>query len=385
MGKNLRVAIVHDYLIDFGGAEQVLLSLHEMYRDAPIFTAIYDRKLLGNFAHKFDDVKIKTTWFGYLPHAARLISPLRFLLPLIWGSLDLSSYDVIIDSSSWAVTRGFKSRRGQVEICYCHTPPRYLYGLDTSRKWKNKRFSWLVFLYASIVNRYMRRYDFMTAKKVDVIIANSQNTKLRIKKYWQRDAQVIYPPVNVEEFSESKIKPISGTFFLTGGRLVAAKNFELIIKACQKAGVKLKIFGSGVLESSLKVLAGAGDSVEFLGKISNERVLAYYKGALAFIAAQRDEDFGMTLVEAQAVGCPVVCYRGGGYLETVREGKTGVFFDELTVESLTDALSKVEKHIFDKRLIRDHAKQFGKAVFQEKMRALVTRVTCDAGEQTPQS
>src|SRR5258708_1533306 len=229
------VALVHDYLLDFGGSEQVLLALHDLYPDAPIYTSNLDKKGLGKFSKKFEHIDIRTSWFNALPYATRLISPLRFLLPLIWGSFDLSEYDIIIDSSSWAITRGFKKRKQQVEICYCHTPPRYLYGYDTSRNWKEKWFGFLVGIYASIVNHFMRMYDFNQAQIVDYLIANSANTAKRIKKFWNRDSTVIYPPVDVQKIIDSEVLAKKGEYFLTGGRLVAAKNFGLIIQACKEA------------------------------------------------------------------------------------------------------------------------------------------------------
>src|SRR3972149_5810002 len=193
----MKIAITHDYLIDYGGAEQVLLALSEMYPNAPIFVSIVDKKGMGKFWNKFEKLNIKTSWFNNLPFASKLISPLRFLLPLIWKSFDLSKFDLIIDSSSWAMTRGFKRNDKQTEICYCHTPPRYLYGFDTSRKWKEKWFGRLIDVYALVVNHFMRMYDFETAQKVDYFIANSKNVAGRIKKFYRRDSKVSYPPVGV--------------------------------------------------------------------------------------------------------------------------------------------------------------------------------------------
>lgn len=190
----MKIALVHDYLIDFGGAERVLATLHEMYPMAPIYTSIYRPKLLGKFAEKFGDVKIIQSWFGYLPYAEKLISPFRFLLPLIWKSFDLTDCDLIISSASWAITKGFDKGKNTKEICYCHTPPRYLYGYDTSRKFTGI-FGRLVWFYGLIVNHFMRMYDYNQAQKVDYFIVNSQEVKKRIEKFYRREAVVIYPPV----------------------------------------------------------------------------------------------------------------------------------------------------------------------------------------------
>lgn len=369
----MKITLVHDYLIDFGGAERVLLALHEMCPKAPIYVSILDKKGLGEHWDKFKDAEIKTSWFNYLPFSSKLISPLRFLLPLIWKSFDLSAYDLIIDSSSWAITRGFKKRQAQVEICYCHTPPRYLYGYDTSRRWESKWYRKLIDIYALVVNHFLRIYDFEQAQKVDYFIANSKNVARRIEKFYRRESAVIYPPVEISSFKGQSFK---GNYYLAGGRLVAAKNFDLIIKACKNVGVPLKIFGSGILAGELKRLAGGG--VEFLGKVNDKDLVKYYAGAKAFIVAQKDEDFGMTTVEAQAVGTPVIAYRGGGYLESVVDKKTGLFFNELTIESLANVIKNYDDTYHRSLKAKDcikQAKKFSKERFKGEVKEFVNNVT----------
>ena len=367
----MRIALIHDYLIDFGGAEQVLSVLHEIYPEAPIYTLIADKRRMGIGWNKFKDAQIITSWFNNIPFAAKLISPLRFLLPLIWKSFTFEKYDMILSSASWAITKGFEKGKNTKEICYVHTPPRYLYGYDTSRKWNEKWFAGLVRFYALIVNHFMRMYDFEHAQKVDYFLANSENVGRRIEKFYRRDYQVIYPPVEVEKIFSSEVKSVPGNYFLTGGRLVASKNFDLIIKACLKAKVNLKIFGGGVEEEYLKKLDKG--KIDFLGKISEEELIAYYKGAKAFILAQKDEDFGITAIEAMAVGKPVIAYKGGGYLETVIEGKTGIFFEELTVESLVKAINKFNQMKFNSEDCRGEAKKFSKERFVKEIREFVNK------------
>lgn len=365
----MKVALTHDYLIDFGGAERVLLALHEIYPKAPIYVSIFNKAGIGDHWDKFKDAEIKTSWFNSLPFSSKLISPLRFLLPYIWRSFDMSQYDLIIDSSSWAVTRGFKTKDKQIEICYCHTPPRYLYGYDTSRRWKNKWYGSLVSFYSLLVNHFMRMYDFESSQKVDHFIANSENVKKRIEKFYRKDSTVIYPPVAVTEILNSKVKPNDNGYFLTGGRLVAAKNFDLIIDACKKADVKLKIFGLGLLGEELMQRGRA--TVEFVGEVKDDDLIALYRGAKAFIAAQKDEDFGITLVEAQAAGCPVIAYRGGGYLESVKEGVTGVFFDKLEVEELVKTIKKFEKMKLKSSDCVENAKKFSKERFKKEIQHFI--------------
>lgn len=372
MEKSPRIAIVHDYLNEFGGAERVLLALSEIYPDAPIYT-VYAKKNSPAY-EKFKNKNVKESWFSYLPYPHKLISPFRFLIPLIWRSFDFSDYDVVITSASWAVTKGMKNAK--TEICYLHTPPRYLYGYDTSRNWQNKWFSGLVQAYALVVNHFMRMYDFKQAQKVDYYLVNSENVAQRLKKFYRRtDYKVIYPPVDIRRFSKKPKKADSQlpatSYYLTGGRMVAAKNFDLIIKACQKTGVNLKLYGGGIEENNLKKLKS--ENIEFLGKISDSELINYYRNALAFIVAQKDEDFGITPIEAAAAGIPTIAYRGGGYLESVVEGKTGIFFDELTVDSLAKAIKKIEKLSFKKSDLITHAQKFSEERFRSEVVQFVNK------------
>ncbi len=373
----MKIAIVHDYLMEYGGAEKVLESLHELYPEATIFVAIYNKKRLGKFSKNFENAKIIESWFGKLPFADKLISPLRFLLPLVWGSLDLAKFDLIIDSSSWAITRGFKTRDNQIEICYCHTPPRYLYGFDTSRNWDKSIFKRVIDFYSLIVNHFMRIYDFNSAQKVDYFIANSNNIAARIEKFYRKNSTVIYPPVDISSSKKSLLRVQASShsflknqeYFLTGGRFVAAKNFDLIIKACKKANVKLKIFGAGILDQELRKIAA--NNIEFLGKISDSEKAEYYQNAKGFIVAQQDEDFGITTVEAQGLGCPVIAFRGGGYLETVIENTTGIFFDKLEVDDLVNAIKRFDKVKWNKKILYKNADRFSEERFQKEIKEFV--------------
>lgn len=361
-----KIAIIHDYLIDFGGAERVLLALHEIYPTAPVYVSIYRQNRLGKFADKFKNAKIIQSWFGYLPFADRLISPLRFLLPAIWRSFDLTNYDLIISSVSWAVTKGFDKKNDAIEICYCHTPPRYLYGYDTSRKYSGF-LGKLIDIYSLLVNHFMLQYDFRQAQKVDYFIANSEEVRKRIAKFYRRDSTVIYPPVGINKF-KSTINN-SGKYYLTGGRLTAAKNFDMVIHAFNKLMLPLKIYGSGPLERQLKNMAKA--NIEFLGRVDDDKMSELYSEARTFIVAQKDEDFGMTVVEAMGYGTPVIAYKGGGYLESVIEGKTGLFFSELTVESLSEAIKKFGKIKFQPEDCINQAKKFSLARFKKEMISFV--------------
>lgn len=407
LGKTtMKVALVHDYIKGEGGAEQVLLTLHEMFPEAPIYTIFSNigppsssltrlrrgKPVSGKnstpLGQKFAGAKIITSWFDKLPYREKLISPLRFLLPVIWGGFDFSKYDLVISSASWAITKGFGNRgdkgdrgdRGKMkEICYCHTPPRILYGYETSRNWKKY---WYVRIYALITNHFLRQYDFNQAQKVTQFVANSKVVQDRIAKFYRRESVIINPPVDTEKFklqitnhkTNSKFKILNtNTYYLAGGRLEMPKNFDKIILACNQLKVPLKVYGSGPQTGYLKSIAGP--TVELLGGVSDEEKIKLYQSCKAYIAAAVDEDFGITPVEAMAAGRPVLAFRGGGYLETVVEGKTGVFFNEPTVESLIDGIKKFEKQ--ENQFKPDEcirwAEGFSKDSFKQKMLNIIGR------------
>jgi glycosyltransferase involved in cell wall biosynthesis len=314
----MKVALVHDQLSEFGGAERVLLAISEIWPDAPIYTAYY--KIGSPAWERFKNKDIRVSWVHYIPgFATKLHSPLRFLAQSIWNSFDFSAYDVILGSSSWYITKGFKKKKSAIEICYCHTPPRWLYGYPTSVDWQ--RYA-LVRVYATIVGFFMRHYDFEASQRVDHFIANSTETARRIKKFYRRDSTVIYPPIDLPNIPNVKKEQ----YYLFVSRPVGGKGLELALAATKKLGVQLKIVGArgGTLVSDIE-----------LAKL--------YAGAKAFFALATDEDFGMTPVEAMSMGTPVIGFRGGGYTESIIDGKTGILFDEPTLDGLIKAIRRFEK------------------------------------------
>ena len=357
----MKVALVHDQISDYGGAERVLEALTELYPEAPIYTAFYHKNSIAwrHFKHK----KIIPSWAHYIPFfATKLHSPLRFLAPWIWNSFDFSKFDVVITSASWYVTKGVEKGNHAIEICYCHTPPRWLYGYKTSVEWQ--RF-WPVKVYAAIVGYFMRIYDFNAAQRVNYFIANSEEVKKRINKFYRREATVIYPPVDLPKIPQVK----RGDYYFVVSRIVGGKGLDLAVEAALKLKIKLKIAGApaGYYTEHKKLQQKAKDSVEFLGHVSDEELVKLYTGAKAFLALATDEDFGITPVEAMSCGTPVIAYFGGGYKETIIDGKTGVFFHQQTVEGLTETIKKFERIKISSDDCKKQAEKFSKTRFKKEI------------------
>ncbi len=369
----MKVALVHDYLREYGGAERVVEVLHEMYPQAPLYTAFVDWQALGSWASRFKDWHIRTTWAQNCFLMRQYHSPLRFLTPWVWNSLDLSEFDVIISSSGWFICRGVKTSPSQLHISYIHHPPRNLYGFPTGTK-----ASPLIRAYAAVINPFLRKYDYATAQKVDYLIANSKTTAERIKKFYKRDAEVIYPPVDVSsikyQVSSNKINVTRDTlthdtYYLSVGRLNYAKRVDLAILACNELKLPLKIVGVGKELDYLKSIANT--TIEFLGQVNDQELDRLYKGAKALIFCALEEDFGIVPVEAMARGVPVIALKQGGVRETVIDGKTGVFFDKPDINSLITAIKQFNNLTIKQSACISQAKKFSKAIFKEKMKKFV--------------
>lgn len=362
----MKVALVHDYLNEFGGAERVLMALSEIWPNAPIYTAFVKE---GSLAHqRFNDKEIITSWAQRIPgFTTKLHSPLRFLAPLIWESFNFDEFDVVITSASWYITKGIVTRPETVHVCYCHTPPRYLYGYPTSVEWQKH---WLIRQYAKVINPPLRQYDYLASQRVDFFIANSRNVQNRIKKFYRRDSEVIYPPVElVDVVLQSKKTYKKKDYFLVISRIVGGKGIDLAVKAANKLRVPLKVVGApaGWSQQLEELQETAGGTVEFIGHVSDEELIKLYSEAKAFLALAENEDFGITPVEAMACGTPVLAYRGGGFKETVIEGKTGMFIDELTPEAVCEGMSKIQDSRCKIQELQSHAKQFSKDRFNKEI------------------
>ena len=366
--KKLNVALAHDYLIDYGGAERVLEALHELFPEAPVYVAFKNEAALGRHWERFKDWNIKESWLTKIPFYKQLFSPLRIFAANYFSAFDLAGYDVVISSSNAYLAKAVRVPNG-VHICYCHTPPRALYGYSTMSNWKANPITRLV---GTLINHYLRVVDVKVAQQVDFFIANSEETAKRITKFYRRDSQIIYPPVNVPAQAP---RNLAGEYYLYVNRLALAKHPEIAVQAATELQLPLKVVGTGTMMEKLKRLAGP--TVEFLGAVSDEQLNELYADAKALLYPVEDEDFGIVPVEAMGHGVPVIAHRSGGPQETIIDGVTGVFFDELSVAGLSAAIRAADKKNFDRKKMYQHAQQFSKETFSKKIRELVQRVASD--------
>ena len=357
----MKIALVHDHLVQDGGAEKVLLALQDVFPGAPTYTLLYDpKRVSAEFASK----DIRTSFLQRLPFGLKKYQWLLPFMPAATESYDLSEFDVVVSSSS-AFAKGIITRPGAVHICYCHTPTRYLWS-DTHSYVQELRAPKLLKLGLPMLLNKLRIWDRLSADRVDRFVANSRTVADRIRKYYGRESDVIHPPVETGKFS---VSDAPGTYFLAGGRLVSYKRFDLVIQAFNRLGLPLKIFGDGPLAAQYR--KEARPNIEFTGKVSDEEKAALYRGAIAFIHPQ-EEDFGITALESMASGRPVIAYRKGGALETVVEGVTGAFFDDQEWEELATAVIRFDPAAYDPLAIRAHAEAFDVALFKRRIAGLVS-------------
>jgi glycosyltransferase involved in cell wall biosynthesis len=361
----MKVALTHDYLREYGGAERVLEVIHEMFPDAPLYTAYYNPKTLGINAKHFANWDIRTSWLQHFPFANKVLSPFRIFAPKIFEGFDLSSYDLVISSSSAVYfAKAVITKPKTLHISYIHTPPRYLYGYTTAYDFKKNQF---IKFAAAILNHFLRMWDYEVTQRPNILVANSKNIAARIKKFYRRNSVVIYPPVELEQF-DGVVREI-GDYYLCLGRLDRGKRLDIIIEACNKLKLPLKIAGTGKEYENLKALAG--NTIEFLGSVNDEKRVELLAHANALILASEDEDFGITPVEAQAAGTPCIALRAGGYKETILEGKTGEFFEEATANSLVKVLEKFDPKNYDEKDCKENARRFSKEEFKKQFQNLI--------------
>lgn len=366
--KKLRVAIVHEWFVDYSGSEKVVEQILNIYPDADLFAVIdFLPVSLRSFIR---NKKVKTTFIQKMPFAK---SKYRFyfpLMPFAIEQLDLSDYQLII-SSSHAVAKGVLAHSEQLHICYCHSPVRYAWDLYFQyMKETNLRLSTPKGLLAKISLHYLRLWDLASANKVDYFVSNSDFVGRRIRRVYHRFSTTIYPPVDVKKFLPKFDKK---DYYLTASRFVPYKRIDLIVDAFSRLhDKKLVVIGDG--PEYKNITSKKYDNIEFLGYQEQSSLIEYMQNAKAFIFAAV-EDFGITPVEAMACGTPVIAYKAGGAKETIIHKKTGIYFEEQTVESLIGALHEFENFLpgFDYMAIRNHAESFSHENFVINFEAFVNK------------
>lgn len=359
--NKLKVAIVCDWLIGIGGAEQVVLQLHKMFPDAPIFTSQYDPSRINWFT----DADVRTTWVNKLPKKLRKFLPI--LRAISFSRLNLSGYDLVL-SSSGAEAKAVKVGPNTTHICYCHSPTQY-YWTKYDAYLTNPgfgAFDWLAKIGLKILVGPMRKWDYKAAQKPNYLIANSSYTKSNILKYYGRESTITFPPVDIDKYIDNDQSNNRNGFVVTG-RQTPYKRIDLAVAACTKLNLDLAVIGDGPDNKKLRDMAGP--TIKFLGQISDELKAVQLQSAKAFIFPGID-DFGISAVEALAAGTPVIAYKEGGALDYINH-TTGLFFDKQTVNGLCQVLEKFETSSFNHEIIRKSAQAFGIPVFRENINKFI--------------
>lgn len=373
----MKIAIVHDQLREFGGAERVLVALKEIYPQADIFTSTFDPNSLGEHKEIVKRWKVHVSWFGKIPLINRLYSPLRFLTPLIWESFDFSKYDLVISSTGSWMCKGIITKKPTLHISYIHHPPRYLYGYETAVEWQKHL---IIKIYGVFINHFLRLWDYEASQKPDHLIANSIETQKRITKFYRRDSTVIYPPVNIPSqfVISNKVRNLAKRdYYISVSRLARAKHVDLLIKSANKYHFRLKVVGVG---RDMKYLQSiAGKTIEFLGNVSDKKLKELYENAKAFLFASVDEEFGIAPVEAMGYGLPVIAYSSGGLKETVHDDVNGYLFPEQTEKSVENAVKKLqslspEKYLEMRKNARKESEKYTEEIFKNKMLDFIRNV-----------
>jgi len=377
--KSPKIAIIHDFLTYFGGAERVLVSLHKLYPDAPIYTLLYDKNKMRQY---FPEAKIRSSFLNKLPKFIRKRK--KYLLPFMptaAETFDLRDFDLVI-SSSGSFVKGIITKPKAVHICYCHTPTRFLWDWHYNYLKENKikgikKIFILPFLH------YLRMWDKSASERVDYFIANSEHTAKRIRKFYGRESEVIYPPVNTviasspfRSLRSLRLLAMTGNnnYFLIVSRLSPYKKIDIAIEAFNKLELPLVIIGEGEDKKRLEKIANK--NIKFLGFQPEEKLTQYYENCYAFIFPGED-DLGITPIEAMSFGRPVLAYRKGGVLETIIEGETGEFFDDPIPEILADGVRRMKNNYknYNSEKIKKQAEKFSEKVFEKDIKRFVENVT----------
>lgn len=357
----MKIALVHDYLVDFGGAERVLTVFSKIFPSAPIYTLLYDAEKLGAY---FAGSDIRSSFLNKLPRFIR--SKKRWLLPVLpkaVESFDLSEYDLIISSSS-AFAKGVIKKPGTLHVCYCHTPARFLWDYKDKYQ-KDNGYGAPTRALINFVIHFLRLWDKDSAGRVDFWIANSETTRWKIKEYYDKDSTVIYPPLSDLRSGLTLARP-EKDYFLVVSRFSAYKKISVVIEAFNELGWPLIIIGEGPERKRLENISKS--NIKFTGFVSDDKLAGYYANSKAFILAN-EEDFGLAALEAASFGKPALAYRRGGATEWLEEGKTGEFFDEQTKESIIAGARKMVTHDFsyDVNHIKKNTERFSEKNFRDNI------------------
>ncbi|MFM9276437.1 glycosyltransferase [Paenibacillus jiagnxiensis] len=355
----MKIAIAHDYLIQMGGAERVVEVFHSMYPNAPIFTTVFSDSRLS---HNLKDADIRASWLQNIPGVKANFKGVLPLYPIAIRDFDFREFDIVLSSSS-AFMKSIQVPKHTFHICYCHTPMRFAWDYDTYMAGQSRSN-----LFKSMLRIYMNRlktWDQKTSRNVNQFVANSSVVKRRIQSYYHRDADVIFPPINTSRFERSAH---IGDYYLIVSRLNSYKRIDLAIEAFNRNGLKLLIVGEGPDRKRLEGIAKS--NVQFLGRLEDSEVnkLMAECRALVFPGI---EDFGITPLEANAAGRPVIAFQGGGALDTIVPYLNGVFFRRHEVEDVLEAVEAVEKHEWNVDDITRHAGKFDENTFKEQFKKYV--------------
>lgn len=356
------IAIVCDWLVSRGGAERVIKAISDMFPRAPIYTAVYNKKRLPEFA----DREIITSFIQRLPLAQTKHYAYLPLMPYAFENFDLSKFDIVI-SSSHSCAKGIITKPQTLHICYCHSPMRYAWD-NCHEYFEQFGVPKLLRGRAKKILHELRIWDRLAAERVDAFIANSEHVKRRIWKYYKKEADIIYPPIDTNIFTPSKNK-IESQYFLAVGRLTPYKRFDLLVEVFNDLKLPLIIVGTGKDEKNLKKKSGR--FITFLGHISDEELKNVYQNSRALVFPQT-EDFGIVPLEAMACGIPSIAFADGGALETVIPGKTGLLFFEQTKEALKKAVLEFQAMKWNPNDIRQHSEKFNRKTFENNLKAFVS-------------
>lgn len=360
-----KIALVHDYLIQYGGAERVLEEFLEMYPEAPVYTLVYNPKTLPDrLQNKLKGREIFTSSLQKFPFSKTKHQYYLWMMPFFVEQWDFSWFDVVLsDTTSFA--KGIICPPQTKHICYCHTPLRYGWDL-THHYQKNYPYPWLVRKIMPPFLLYLRIWDRAAAQRPDIILCNSQFVKKRIKKYYHKKPQVVHPPVEISCFKKYQREPKN--YYLMVSRFIPYKRIDLAIQAFNKLQLPLKIVGEGPEYKKLKQIAQ--NNIEFLGPVYGRTLKELYASCKGFVMPQK-EDFGLAPLEVMASGRPVIAFKAGGALDYIQEGVNGIFFEPQTPKALMEAIKKFNKKTFNPQEITESVKKFDKSAFRSKIKKVV--------------